>query len=428
VNIKEIAAGIDISKSKLDICIKNHGGTLATADFSNDAVGAKLILERLVKHGCMDVAMESTGPYWYGLYDYLTEHGIRVTLVNPAKAKTHILNKTDKIDCDILATLHMINQLKASYVPDHDVRRLRRLTRFRAWLIDMKTAIKNQTTSTVSKYSSSVLSVFSDAFGASGRRFLVMLAEGKSQDELVKELDGLRLSEEKRSAIIGAMQNAFRPNLDPWMIQFSSGMISVIESRIKVLDDAIAKAVDSIPRVKGYVDRLLTIKGVGLETAQAIAAEVADISRFDSSGSLVRYSGINPTVIQSGSVRRYGPLEKGGPPHLRRALYQAANTMAFQGPADFERHYRAVRARYGERRGHGVGVVSTARKLARLIWAMLTNETDFIDSPKVLTETKRRRLRNRVKRFESNEKSTLKDLLLNLDKLDPEVAKTLAEL
>ena len=427
--IKEITAGIDISKSKLDICIKNHGGNIAVADYSNDTVGAKLLLDLLVKHGCIDVAMESTGPYWYGLYDYLMEHGIRVTLVNPAKAKTHLLNKSDKLDCSVLATLHMINQLKPSYVPDHDVRRLRRLTRFRAWLTNMKTAIKNQTTSTVSKYSSSVLSVFSDNFGASGKRFLEMLAEGRGQDELIKELDGRRLTGKKRSTMVEAISNAFKPSLDPWIIQFSSNMISVMQSRIQELDDAIAKAVDSIPRIKEYVNRLLTIKGVGPETAQAIAAEIADVSRFESSGSLVRYSGINPTVEQSGSVRKYGKLEKGGPPHLRRALYQAANVMAFKGPANFQRHYAAVRARYGEKKGHGVGVVSTARKLARLIWATLTNQMDYIDSPKVLTDQKRRRLSNRVKRFDSNEKKpTLKDLLLNLDKLDPQVVGLLAEL
>lgn len=392
-------------------------------------MGAKLVLELLSKHNCLDVAMESTGPYWYGIYDYLTEHGIRVTLVNPAKAKTHLLNKSDKLDCNVLATLHMINQLRASYVPDHDVRRLRRLTRFRAWLIDIKTAIKNQTTATVSKYSSSLMSVFSDAFGASGRTFLKMLTEGKSEVELISELDGLGISEEKRNKITEAISNAFKPNLDPWIIQFSSNMVSVIESRIKVLDDAIAKAIDSIPRSKKYVNRVLTIKGVGLETAQAIVAEIADITRFESSGSVVKYSGINPRVEQSGKVMRYGKLEKGGPPYLRRALYQAANTMVFKGPANFQRHYAAVKARYGKK-GHGVAVVSTARKLARLIWAMLTNETDFIDSPKTLTEKKRARLRNRAKRFDSNKENnaTLKDLLINLHKLDPEVAQMLAEL
>lgn len=430
LNIKEITAGIDISKNKLDICIKNHGGVLAVGDYSNDTTGVKLLLELLLKHGCIDVAMESTSSYWYGLYDYLTEHGIKVTLVNPSKAKTHLLNKSDKLDSNVLATLHMINQLKASYVPDHDIRRLRRLTRFRAWLTDMETAIKNSTTSAVSKYSSFLTSIFSDAFGVSGKRLLEMLAEGKSQDELISELNDLRrLTEEKRSRITEAMGNSFKPNLDPWIIQFSADLISVIESRIKVLDDAIAKAVDSISRVKDYVNRLLTIKGVGLDTAQAIVAEIADISRFDSSGSLIRYSGINPTVEQSGPVKRYGKLEKGGPKWLRRALYQAASVMAFRGSTSFQRHYNAVRTRYGEKRGHGVGVVSTARKLARLIWAMLTNQTDFIDSPKLLTERKRRRLSNRVKKFDSGaNESSVKDLLINLLKLNPEIVEMLAEL
>ncbi len=431
MNIKEITAGIDISKSKLDVCIKNHSGVLVSKDFSNDTVGATLVLDILATHNCMDVAMESTGPYWYGIYDYLTEHGIRVMLVNPAKAKTHLLNKTDKIDCDILATLHMINQLRPSYVPDHDVRRLRRLTRFRAWLMDMKTAVKNQTTATVSKYSSSLMSVFSDAFGVSGKRFLKMLSEGKNEGDLIAELDGLKITNERRSRITEAIANAFKPNLDPWIIQFSSDIISTIESRIKVLDGAIAKAVDSIPRVKEYVNRILSIKGVGLETAQAIAAEIADITRFGSSGSLVRYAGINPKVEQSGKVMKYGKLEKGGPPHLRRALYQAAQAMAFEGPLNFQRHYNAVRARYGKKIGHGVGVVSTSRKLSRFIWAMLTNQTDFIDSPKLLTEHKRTMLRNRAKRFDSNnnkENNSLKDLLLNLHKLDPEIVEMLAEL
>ena len=411
------------------MCIKNHGGVVATGDFSNDTLGGKLLLEMLEKHDCMDAAMESTGPYWYGLYDLLAEHELKVTLVNPAKAKTHLLNKSDRIDCNILATLHMINQLKASYVPDHEVRRLRRLTRLRAWLVDMKTAIKNQVTSTISKYNSNLLSTFTDAFGVSGRNFLKMLAEIGSEEELIKELDGLKLTEKKRDRIKEAIGSAFKSNLDPWIIQFSSNLISQIESWINLLNDAIAKAVDSIPRVKEYVNRILTVKGVGLETAQAIAAEIADISRFMSSSSLVRYAGINPRVIQSGSVKRYGPLEKCGPPHLRRALYQAANTMAFQGPKNFQRHYDAVRARYGEKRGHGVGVVSTARKLARLIWSMLTNETDFIESPKQLTEKKRRKLRKRVERFDANRETfTVKDLLVNLDRLDPEVVRMLAEL
>jgi hypothetical protein len=90
----------------------------------------------------------------------------------------------------------------------------------------------------------------------------------------------------------------------------------------------------------------------------------------------------------------------------------------------------AVRARYGKKIGHRVGVVSASRKLARLIWSMLAKQTDFIDSPKRLTERKRATLRNRAKRFDSkeNESPALRDLLLNLHKLDPEIVEMLAGL
>jgi len=433
---KEIASGIDISKSNLDIAITNFNGSLAYQEFSNDTEGAKLCFKLLVEYNCTEVAMESTGPYWYGIYDYLTAHGIHVILVNPSRAKSNLANKTDKIDSTQLAILHLLNQLKASYVPDQDIRRLRRLTRFRANLVDMKTAIKNQVTAAISTYSAGMTSIFSDTFGRAGKRFLNMLVQAKNQEELAQALDELKLTEEKRNRMMEVASKAFEPSIDPWLIQKSSEMISEIESWIVQLDDAIAKAVDSIPRVKEYVNRLLTIKGVGPESAQAIAAEIADIERFKSSGSLVRYAGINPKVIQSGSVMRYDKLEKGGPPSLRRSLYQAAQTMAFLGPDNFQRHYQAVKTRYGKKAGHPVGIVSTSRKLILLIWSMLTNKTDFIDSPQKLTQLKQNRMKSRIKRFDRQAASYLTGvgnppmikLLLNLPKMDPEVGAQVRQL
>jgi transposase len=436
---KQIASGIDISKSKIDVAIANFNGTVDYQEFSNDIEGAKLCLKLLLKHGCTDAVMESTGPYWYGTYDYLTANGVNAIVVNPSKAKTHLAaNKTDKLDSNHLAIMHLLNQFKdsKSYVPDKDIRRLRRLTRFRANLVDMKTAIKNQTTASISTYSYGITSIFSDTFGKAGKRFLNVLVQAKDQEELAHELDNLKLTEEKRNKIIEVASKSFSPTLDPWLIQKSSEMISEIESWIVQLGDAIAKAVELIPRVKDYVNRLLTIKGVGLETAQMIAAEIADIERFNSSGSLVRYSGINPKVIQSGSVIKYDRLEKGGPPHLRRALYQAAETMAFFGPLNFQRHYEAVKARYGKKAGHVVGLVSTSRKLVRLIWSMLSNKTDFADSPQKLTQLKQRKMKRRAKRFDEknangdddNNRSPMIKLLLNLPKMNPEVGAQVKQL
>jgi transposase len=425
LRFKEIAGAVDISKGKFDICIRNSKIITAESSYTNDTTGCEGCYRLLMKNGCLDVAIESTGSYWYGLHDYLTSRGISVVVVNPSRAKTNLANKSDKIDCRALATLHLLNLLEPSYVPDPEIRKLRRLARLRMKIVDMKTMIKNMANASASAYSSSITKVFSDMFGVSGKKMLDML--GMNQDEIVNELEKMKIKDEKKEEITDSISKAYTPSLDSWMIQLASSMISQIEAWIKILDDAMASAVESIPRIKEYVNRLLTIPGMGLETAQAIAAEIADITRFKQARSLVRYSGINPTVEQSGSMKKYGRLEKRGPKMLRRALYQAAGTMAFRGPHNFRDHYNAVSSRYGSK-GHRVGVVSTARKLLHLIHAMLTNGTEYIPSPVRLTESKRRKLRSRSMNHDRNEKPSLVKLLLNIDKLDDEVKEMLIKL
>jgi hypothetical protein len=111
--------------------------------------------------------------------------------------------------------------------------------------------------------------------------------------------------------------------------------------------------------------------------------------------------------------------------------------MTFEGPDNFQRHFEAVKGRYGKKLGPIVGTVSTSRKLVRLIWSMLTNKTDFIDSPQKLTETKKKKMLKRVKRFDSSNalnngndvyRPPMIKLLLNLDKLNPEVKGQVQEM
>lgn len=425
LKFKEIAAAIDISKDKFDICIRNSKEVTAESSYTNNITGCEECYRLLVNNKCNDVAMESTGPYWYGVYDYLTSKGMCAIVVNPSKARTNLKNKSDRIDSRALATLHLLNMLEASYVPDPDVRKLRRLTRLRMKMVKMKTQIKNMANGSASAYSSDITRIFGDMFGKSGRKILDML--GMDEDEIVRELNGMRMSEEKKREVIHAIRKAYAPSLDSWMIQFASSIISQIEGWINVLDNAIAGVVEANARIKEDVNRLITIPGVGLETAQVIAAEIADIGRFGSPRALVRYSGLNPTILQSGSVRKHGALEKAGPPILRAALFQAAYVMAFRGPDNFKEHYNAVSSRYGKR-GHGIGVISTSRKLLHLIYSMLTNRTDYISSPVKLTERKRRMMKKRAMMYDRDEKPSMIKLLLNIDSLNDEVKQMLVGL
>ena len=118
--------------------------------------------------------------------------------------------------------------------------------------------------------------------------------------------------------------------------------------------------------------KLLTVPGVGWVLAFTIAAEIGDISRFETATKLTGYTGLCPRVVQSGESDRRGPLSKQGPRYLRWALLEA--TMhALRHPAYSERYQRNKR-RLGKQRGAKVAQIDIARRLTVAIWHMLTRQ------------------------------------------------------
>jgi len=113
--------------------------------------------------------------------------------------------------------------------------------------------------------------------------------------------------------------------------------------------------------------------------AFTIAAEIGDITRFQSPRKLTGYTGLCPRVTQSGDNDRRGPLTKHGPRYLRWALLEA--TMhALRHPAYSERYQRTKR-RLGKQRGAKVAQIEVARRLTHAIWHMLTNNEPFNPAP-----------------------------------------------
>src|SRR5262249_56304750 len=67
------------------------------------------------------------------------------------------------------------------------------------------------------------------------------------------------------------------------------------------------------------VARLRSIPGVGIRTAEAVAAFVDDPHRFRNAKAVGRYFGLVPCQDQSGDKNRLGPITRDGapdPPHL----------------------------------------------------------------------------------------------------------------
>lgn len=121
--------------------------------------------------------------------------------------------------------------------------------------------------------------------------------------------------------------------------------------------EGIAKASDLGP----VIDALMCVKGVGLASALAFAAEVGDFSRFASGRKVTAYFGLAPSERSSAESRRLGRISRNGCALVRKLLVEGAWVLARGNPAHRKRggasvplaireHARACSGRLLERR------------------------------------------------------------------------------
>lgn len=272
------------------------------------------------------------------VYDFLTDAGWGMAMADAYRVKgiAPLAVKTDRIDARVLAELSRRDLVPGVWIPPQAVRGERERARFRIHLVKHRTGLKNRIHSGLIAHGQPCR--VSDLFGVKGRQTL----ESLDFDE-------------------------------PW-----AGDIRVCLELIDHLNVAISQAETELRTLGAdhrYVPLLKTIPGVGDILGYTIAAEIGDISRFDSAKKLVGYTGLCPRVHQSGERDFRGPLARNGPKHLRWALIEAA-IWASRHPA-YAAHYQKTKQRLGKQRGNKVARVEVARKLATAIYWMLTRNQPF---------------------------------------------------
>ena len=133
-------------------------------------------------------------------------------------------------------------------------------------------------------------------------------------------------------------------------------MIDALEVQIAPLDKQLRAYARRQPGCKA----LLGHYGIGALTAVTILAELGDCRRFSSSRHAVRYAGIDITVHESDRRRSLGHLSRQGPPALRWALFEAAQSACRERSPDREYYRQAA-----ERLGHNRACLSVARRLLK---------------------------------------------------------------
>ena len=275
----------------------------------------------------------------------------RVVVANPVQVRAIAWAKvkTDRIDAGMLAKLYASGFLPEVWVADEETQARRRLVAERAQLVSHRTRLKNRIQSVL--HANLIPRYAGTLFGKRGRAWL----------------QAQPLPEDQRRVIARHL-----------------GELDRVGADLAELDKELAKQALNDGRVR----RLMTIGGVNAVVAISVLAAIGDIARFSSPQKLVSYLGLNPRVRQSGERPAYhGRITKQGRAHARGMLVEAAWSAA-SGPGPLRAFFLRIRAK----RGHQVAAVATARKLAVLIWHLLTKDEDYAWSRPALLRWKLREL------------------------------------
>jgi transposase len=403
--------GIDVSMAENVSCPLLQDGTEVKRRFTvpNNLPGAEQLADEiclLMERYHLDrllVGLESTNLYWWHLACFLdstpklSPFQPRVYAFNPRLIKgfKKALSddaKSDISDASAIAERLRFGRLPAPFIPNEIYQPLQRLTRFRCHLMHQITREKNYFLSFLflkfSEYQN--LDPFSDTFGAASQ---AVLTDYLTVDEIVatplEELVQLLAKEGKNrfpspeavaAVVKRAAQDSYRPHAalnEPLNLILGTTLenIRTLSQQIKKLDQAIEREVRKFP------NPLISVPGLGPVWVAGIMAEIQDIHRFPDQSALAKFSGLFWRTSESGSFQaEETPLGKSGNAYLRYYLIEAANSVRMHN-AEYARYYRT---KYDEstKHKHKRALVLTARKLVRLVDAMLRHNQLYVPQPR----------------------------------------------
>ena len=370
-----ITAGLDVHKNVIVCVILGAKDKTIKAKFARNLEGIRLLIEHLKQHGCEQVVMESTGPYYRILYDQLSAAGLNPHLVNALDNSNKGKIKTDFRDAERLARKFIAGEVKPSYVPKSPIKELRKLVRRRMKLVTIRTMLKNLVRAELDELVIPIDNLFS-SLGKKARELLLTLTTSGDMEGLLSKYPALR---EKMEAI-ERLVNTKIPEESALIISVLVKLMMEIDEAIKEIDRALRQIVIRNKKLLRSVELLMTIPGVGFIAAVTIIAEIGEISRFPSPKSLAMYAGLCPRIFQSGGRIYHGPLPWRCNKRLRWIMYQVAIAL-LRTRSQLKRFYERIK----RRRGHKVAVIALARKIIVAIWCMLTRDEEWregIKSPR----------------------------------------------
>jgi transposase len=308
------------------------------------------------------VALESTGVFWWPVFNILEEKGLAVTLVNPQHTKQRPGRKTDVGDAAWLADLLRHGLVQASFIPPAEIRALRELTRYRANQVRARAKEVQHLLKTLESANLKLASVATDVVGASGWQMLTAVAAGEEDPEVLAQMakTGLRRKlDDLEQAFIGRVKPHHRV-----LIRATLDHLRFLEQSIEHLDAEVERTLVPFAAQQAALD---AVPGIGPVAAVAIIAEIGvDMDRFPTAEHLASWAGVCPGNKQSGGRRLSSATTKGNA-WLRRILGEVAWASIHERDSVFRARYYRLKPRLGAQQA----LVAIMHQLLKVIYHIL---------------------------------------------------------
>ena len=424
--INSSAAGIDIGSRSHYVAVGQ-----ALEDVKEFGVYAEDLTDIclwLKSYDITSVAMESTGDYWQNLYTELIKHGFEVILVNGKFTKNAKGKKTDVKDCRWIQKLHALGLLTSSFLPDQTTETLRTYCRQRANWIDAASSTSRKMQKYLKFLNFRLDVVVKDVCGLTGLKIIEDICKGnldplelakhrhyncrKSEEEIAKALQG----NNREDFLFGLKQEFDTYKFYQKKITACDKQIDRLikdelkkypsKKKLKTTNKPYKRINKNAPNIKNlnqiafkYFDGvdLFAIEGLSHATILSIMSEIGPdgFKKFKTSKQFASWLRLAPNNKISGGKILSNRIPKGSN-RLKIALRQAANAIGNLKDTHLSDFFKRV----AYRKGRQSAVSATARKLAVIIWTMITKKVSYYPPTQYLFLDQKRKLRmvNRIKK------------------------------
>ena len=399
------AVGIDVSKGKSMVAIMRPFGEVVASPFEVTHTDSELgqLADRLRSlNGETKVIMEYTGSYYQPIAYALNEAGLFVSAVHAKLIHDYGNNtirkvKTDKADAVKIANYGLSNWMELPrYIPDEDIRRmLKAYSRQYTKYVKLKTMLKNNFIALTDQTFPGVNELFSSPPRKSdGHEKWMDFAFKFWHCECVCSLSPKMFAERYRKWCKRAGYN-FSPHKADDIYISACGHVGVVPmndstkqlvtlsiNQINAVAESLAIVAREMKRLAEMLPEYPVVSafyGVGDILGPQIMAEIGDVIRFRSKGSLVCFAGLEPPEYQSGkfeSTER--SISKTGSPHLRKALFQVMDCILKRSPAD-DPIYQFLDRKRSEGKHYYSYMTAGCAKFLRIYYARVNEFIDNMD-------------------------------------------------